>query len=270
VSGLLSRLGARAIGQTGAVRSAARLPFAAAPTLTLEAEAPYAPAQIDPGPAAPGGSPAELTRRAAPDLPPMAAASGLAEAGAPSVSAAPRSTWAAPHPASAVIAPPPLVPVVPDQASVIRSTVAAPVRTPGEPIASHPNGSGRADAPPPVASAPGSLATPAGIALADRRPQPPGPPHPDTLAVPLLLPPQPVQPRPAWFTQAPAPDRGGMRERPPPSAETTEVQVSIGRIEVTAVHEPLPPRRPASRAPAATTLDEYLARRRGGRGGAAP
>jgi hypothetical protein len=43
--------------------------------------------------------------------------------------------------------------------------------------------------------------------------------------------------------------------------ETTEVHVSIGRIEVTAVHEAPPPKRPAPATAKPMTLDEYLARR---------
>jgi hypothetical protein len=46
--------------------------------------------------------------------------------------------------------------------------------------------------------------------------------------------------------------------------EITEVHVSIGRIEVTAVHESPPPKRQASAAAKPLSLDEYLARR--GRG----
>lgn len=44
--------------------------------------------------------------------------------------------------------------------------------------------------------------------------------------------------------------------------ETTEVHVSIGRIEVTAMHETSPPKRQAPAAAKPMTLDEYLARRR--------
>lgn len=47
--------------------------------------------------------------------------------------------------------------------------------------------------------------------------------------------------------------------------ETTEVHVSIGRIEVTAVHEPAPAKPAASRRNAPMSLDDYLAKRHGGR-----
>ena len=45
--------------------------------------------------------------------------------------------------------------------------------------------------------------------------------------------------------------------------ETTEVHVSIGRIEVTAVHEPAPPKPAVSRRSAPMSLDDYLAKRHG-------
>lgn len=47
--------------------------------------------------------------------------------------------------------------------------------------------------------------------------------------------------------------------------ETTEVHVSIGRIEVTAVHEPAPAKPAAPRRNAPMSLDDYLAKRHGGR-----
>jgi hypothetical protein len=51
-----------------------------------------------------------------------------------------------------------------------------------------------------------------------------------------------------------------------PVEETTEVHVSIGRIEVTAVHEALPaPKRAPARSQRALSLEEYLARRKAGR-----
>ena len=50
-----------------------------------------------------------------------------------------------------------------------------------------------------------------------------------------------------------------------PVEETTEVHVSIGRIEVTAVHEAPPPKRAPARGQRALSLEEYLARRKAGR-----
>ncbi len=77
---------------------------------------------------------------------------------------------------------------------------------------------------------------------------------------PLLPSQRPTQPA-SWRAAAPLP-RGvagqGQVE------ETTEVHVTIGRIEVTAVHEAPAPKRPAPRGCQPMTLEEYLARRHGG------
>jgi hypothetical protein len=63
-----------------------------------------------------------------------------------------------------------------------------------------------------------------------------------------------------------APDAGPrVFERRSSREETTEVHVSIGRVEVTAVHEAPPTRRPAPHAVKPMSLEEYLTRRRGGR-----
>jgi hypothetical protein len=81
-----------------------------------------------------------------------------------------------------------------------------------------------------------------------------------------------VAPAPLLPLEAPAPARSptGRPSASPLSyratatvEETTEVHVSIGRIEVTAVHEAPPPRRPAPKANKPMSLDEYLARREG-------
>lgn len=47
--------------------------------------------------------------------------------------------------------------------------------------------------------------------------------------------------------------------------ETTEVHVTIGRIEVTAIHEPAPSQPTAPRRKPPMSLDDYLTRRQGGR-----
>jgi len=47
--------------------------------------------------------------------------------------------------------------------------------------------------------------------------------------------------------------------------DATEVHVSIGRIEVTAVHKPAPAKPAAPRRNAPMSLDDYLAKRHGGR-----
>jgi hypothetical protein len=75
-------------------------------------------------------------------------------------------------------------------------------------------------------------------------------------ALALSLPPtgMPSAANPAW-----QPRQGNAVE------ETTEVHVSIGRIEVTAVHEAPPQRRPAPKANQPMSLDDYLAKREAGR-----
>jgi len=70
--------------------------------------------------------------------------------------------------------------------------------------------------------------------------------------------------RPAPSKMAGRTDRGPQAGgRSGPSEETTEVHVSIGRIEVTAVQEAPPPKRQPRRVAKPMTLAEYLARRRG-------
>jgi len=79
--------------------------------------------------------------------------------------------------------------------------------------------------------------------------------------IPPLLPPQPNGT--ASFKAA-----SGHRDnsRRAPVEETTEVHVSIGRIEVTAVHEAAPaPKRAPARGQRALSLEDYLARRKAGR-----
>jgi hypothetical protein len=45
------------------------------------------------------------------------------------------------------------------------------------------------------------------------------------------------------------------------SGELSEVHIHIGRIEVSAVHETAPPRRPPVPRPSPMSLDAYLAKR---------
>ena len=51
----------------------------------------------------------------------------------------------------------------------------------------------------------------------------------------------------------------------PRNAGSNEVHVTIGRIEITAVHEAAPPRRAGKTARPLTSLDDYLRQRQGGR-----
>lgn len=92
-----------------------------------------------------------------------------------------------------------------------------------------------------------------------------GEPYPtitDSAVSPLLLP--LMNPRPSALNAGAAAQRGEPEIRAWQSRleETTEVHVSIGRIEVTAVHESPPPKRQAPATAKPMTLDEYLARRR--------
>jgi hypothetical protein len=78
--------------------------------------------------------------------------------------------------------------------------------------------------------------------------------HPD----PLLPPPRPA----AQSALPPAANAGRVASVPARAArEATEVHVTIGRIELTAVHEAPRPRREPARARGPQSLDEYLARR---------
>lgn len=83
-------------------------------------------------------------------------------------------------------------------------------------------------------------------------------------AVPApLLPLKKAAPPAASHADAPA-RRSEARGFMPQSSveETTEVHVNIGRIEVTAIHEAPPTKRPAPTAARPMSLDEYLLRRR--------
>jgi hypothetical protein len=90
------------------------------------------------------------------------------------------------------------------------------------------------------------------------------PSHDAPRDAPPLLPSQPLArflPPQAITGSTPPP---AMAARPPVE-ETTEVHVTIGRIEVTAVHEAPPPRREPARPRKAKSLAEHLAQRQGSR-----
>ena len=89
--------------------------------------------------------------------------------------------------------------------------------------------------------------------------------HDETAAVSRLVPLLP--PRPDAESSARAALRFEMPVRGHAATveETTEVHVSIGRIEVTAVQEAAPPPRKTPRGNTPMSLDDYLARRNGGR-----
>ncbi|WP_434148597.1 hypothetical protein ACR2R6_15160 [Methylocaldum gracile subsp. desertum] len=80
-----------------------------------------------------------------------------------------------------------------------------------------------------------------------------------------LLPPQRAMHSPAWNTGNRPPDSSRGAASASRAEESTEVHVTIGRIEVTAVHEAPPSKRRAPPSAKPMTLEEYLARRRGER-----
>jgi hypothetical protein len=245
MSGFLHRLAAQALGQTTPVRSAARLPYSEpapfAATLTdfdersaglpeHQTTAVGHPAARNPG-VIPGFGDETPDVRAA-DPPPVR--EPASHRSIPTQAAVNQSR----HPAPAAL--------------VERRTDAEPsgetageLRPGGEmDIASHTRGPGEGwpDAAPQTA-----IRSRRGLPQI-RRPTQPSPllkPAPATIVREQRLAPQPAS------------------ERTGKVAETTEVHVSIGRIEVTAVHEATPPRRPAPRATQPTSLTEYLARRGG-------
>ena len=91
--------------------------------------------------------------------------------------------------------------------------------------------------------------------------------HPVQAAIariePLLPPTQPVRTPHAPTASARIDNQGRLSAGS--IEETTEVHISIGRIEVTAVHEPAPAKPAAARRNAPMSLDDYLAKRHGGR-----
>jgi hypothetical protein len=86
------------------------------------------------------------------------------------------------------------------------------------------------------------------------------------LAPPPLVPPTTrfVAP-PAFAPVSPRSARTAIAHRHSTDSDATEVHVSIGRIEVTAVHEASPPPRRAVPAKKSMPLNEYLAQRQRGR-----
>ncbi|WP_133718778.1 hypothetical protein [Methylocaldum gracile] len=80
-----------------------------------------------------------------------------------------------------------------------------------------------------------------------------------------LFPPQRAMHSPAWNARNRPPDSSRGPASASGAGEATEVHVTIGRIEVTAVHEAPPSKRRAPPSAKPMTLEEYLARRRGER-----
>jgi hypothetical protein len=242
---MLSRLAAQALGQPSPVRAAAALPFAPAPPL-LDAAAPVLPpAQAAPIDAASAPRAHRLGVEEAPlPVPPSTLHARRIDieagtAGTPSATPASSS-------APALVALPDLGP--------------PPVR----PLPGSGNGAAGTTPPPQAIVRPdtpsGPLAGPEAL-MAETEPVV------EAARIPPLLPTR-TPPRAASFglgrSKQPESAETGLR-RQPHSPDITEVQVSIGRIEVSAVHDAPAARWPATRGSKPVPLDQYLARRRPGR-----
>lgn len=250
MSGFLRRLARQAMGTGGSVRSAARLPYAPPPPLAEQA-----------GEAA-RSSPPPLTRPAAPAQrepagePVPRPAAGAGEADAPAREAEE------------------LRPAPPQRQG--------PIRAPAPELAGEPGQGDDGDTPRPVEARRARRSRDIAITGVALEPAPQdagndridGPAPGDGQAFPVaglhladpLLPPQRARRPGSRGTGVPAPRAAIGSPRQASVEETTEVHVSIGRIEVTAVHEAPPAKPPPPRRAGPMTLAEYLARRQ--RGGA--
>jgi len=237
MNGFLSHLAARGMGQAGSVHSAARLPYASAPALVETAgEAMAPPPALQSRPL--GGSPQELARGLMPARPDAAPEGEPSAAPAPAPTLPRRPSVAAPALKDAAVRDHRNARELPGEIDAGRS-----LRRPEEST---------------IPATPDPIVPPAVRAAGD------GPSADDRGAGVLrpvrpLLPPQQAPNGTALFKGAP-----GAAWRTPVE-ETTEVHVSIGRIEVTAVHEAPPPKRAPARGQRALSLEEYLARRKAGR-----
>jgi hypothetical protein len=223
MKGLLHRLAERAAGTAASLRADARLPYVIASPLD-------APPRQDPA-VAPGGRREPATRTAArPDLP---------SSRAPVASATKASKPVGADPGTAAFGPR----LNPHQDSAAMPSATAQHLTQLLPDVPAADTAQQARVPTPLSSqpAPGAAAAAAGS-------------DPLAWAEPTRL----VAPR----TPAEAVPMPSMRPFPsavPAAAEATEVHVHIGRIEVTALHEPPAPRRPAPARAAPVSLQAYLA-----------
>ncbi|WP_287964487.1 hypothetical protein [Diaphorobacter sp.] len=243
MNGLLQRLAARATGSAWTVRSDARLPFAGAPGIVqAQAVEPSEPAAA-PRPAQASAGPAAIAQQAVPPAAEPAHGASPPAARTRQMAAAQDSATTAPRPeqkpAAAIHAEAdPAGPPGLDDMAHTTETVAAPTAARHIPPAHAQGPAAHADPAPllPAGKAPEAAPTPHVRAAAA---------HPGTPRAPHALPP-PWTPSP---TQA-AP------------AEPAEVHVHIGRIEVTAIAQPQPPRRAARERAQPLSLDAYLARRK--------
>jgi hypothetical protein len=238
MTGFLRHLAARGLGQAGSVHSAARLPYASPPGLAeAGSEAVAPPPSL---PSLPRGAPQELAQGPAPARPDGADEGVASPAPTPASrlplrpsilataakDAPPRDDLDARETAQAI-----------DAGRALRRAVDSPIGGIPDPLV-------------PAAAHGAEAASPA----SDERPGP-------LRRVPPLLPPQ-QGPGIALLKGASRAQSATWRT---PVEETTEVHVSIGRIEVTAVHEVPQPKRAPARSQRALSLEEYLARRKAGR-----
>lgn len=234
MSGLLRRLASRALGVMPTVRPV----VGRTPEADLRATAPAPVLTFDSG-----VEPETAPRRNAGD-PPSRAGSEIA----PSTSVEQRLPSRTEHAAMALAVPPPskhFPPPSPMGAAEARAVppVAASGSTP--------------PAAPPTADAEVDGARPAPVHRTEAS-------RASTRDAPLLLPPQRVgRALPAQAIAAANPLPAGPAKSA--SEETTEVHVTIGRIEVTAVQEAPRPRREPARPRKPKSLEEYLAGRQGRR-----
>ncbi len=249
-SGLLQRLGARATGHAWTVHSDARLPFAAPLALEAPTEAPDGAqdtmphATRTPLPTNHGTARPATTQRA--PAQPSAPAPWPTEADTREH----RADAAGHHPSAPAQADrkgpfaPPAWPIPP-----------APSATPAldaQPHPAHPRQ-------PMTQQTMAARATPP--RPAERRADPPLATEPST-EPPTLM---PATPRAHTLAGQRAPGLPMPGHRSAPSATpavATEVHVHIGRIEVTALHAPAPPARPARERAQPVSLDTYLARKK--------
>jgi hypothetical protein len=239
MSGFLGHLAARAMGGAGSVHSVARLPYAAAPML-IEA-AGDAATVLGPAPQSAPFAGALLTGAAqspAPHgSPPQPA--GTADAGEPAI-----ALRQVPGDGPA-----PLRVTSPDLGRTGREAPEVPWGAPATPA---------------------PLVAPAmrGVERTIPAQEESEPRDMQQGAMPHFQPLLPLQRAPSRAAQIPVaavargpdgPARRGAAE------ESREVHVSIGRIEVTAVHDAPTPNRAQPRARRALSLEEYLARRQAGR-----
>lgn len=246
MSGLLQRLAARATGSAWALRSDARLPFAAATAgITWEQDA------APPEPAgAMGAAAAQQSAVARQPAPPMAAGAHdpalIATHTAPMAAVREPAATAMPHPDASIkvqAAKEPQLPPMPDGA--MHASRPAPAREPA-----------MVSAPTPWPNPPAAPADPRPLLAARAEGDAvnaQGQPSPADRATPAGT---PRAPHALPALRRPA----ATAARPP--AEPPEVHIHIGRIEVTAVAAPQQPQRPARERAQPLSLDAYLKQRK--------